>query len=94
MKIILLNGQQGSLKTSIWGAAITRFFEARGSTVSYIDCDGVYQEEYDHAIASGADVIIVDTYLSIFPYSGPQPDFTITCQQHDKTEHVANGPRG
>lgn len=83
MKIILLKGQQGTAKTSIWGPAIAQFFERRGQKVSYLSDGEATQREFDRAVASGSDVIIVETHLGSFPFKRAAPDFTVTVENGD-----------
>jgi hypothetical protein len=81
MQIFLLKGAQGTLKTSIWGAAIREFFETRENRVLYLDYAGETTADFSQLVADRPDIVIIDTNHDEIPVLGYEPDFTITIEQ-------------
>lgn len=86
MQIILLKGKPGTLKTSVWGAAIKSHFEVQGARVLYVD----YQDETTGEFAAllsevDPDVVIIDTFYDEMPFIGFCVTRTITVED---AEHL------
>ncbi|MBI0327673.1 MULTISPECIES: hypothetical protein [Burkholderia] len=83
MRIILLTGEQGTLKSSVWGPAIKCHFQRQNKNVLYIDYDRETDADFAALLIDNPDVVIVDTDLGRLPFAGYTPDFVIHVTQRE-----------